>query len=306
MHFSLVRISPPDAAPSHGFDDAMLPLYHALKSLGYDVEILCNRSNPRSRNIVFGSCLAPRKTGRELPPGSIIFNLEQLTGDSKWMNPEYLAHLRNFPVWDYSPGNIAALEQLGLTGVQHVPPGYVPEMTRISRDYPQDVDVLFYGLINDRRHAVIKRLYDAGLKVLATQEAFGNLRDALLARSRLLLNVHYYVPARLEIVRLGYAFANKKAVVAEWRPDTEIPPGLESACAFFPHEELLEGVQRLLADADLRKKQEEAAFAAFAAMPLARTLEKLVGRRAVTARRPMMDQGSAQAEWLIKGDICGG
>ena len=304
MHFSLVRISPPDAAPSHGLDDAILPLFLALRSLGYETEILLNRSNPRSRNIVFGSCLAPRKTGRELPPGSIIFNLEQITGGSKWVNRDYLAHLRDFPVWDYSPGNIAALEALGVRGVAHVPPGYVPEMTRISRDYPQDVDVLFYGLINERRHAVIKRLYDAGLKVLATQEAFGNVRDVLLARSRLLLNVHYYVPAKLELVRLGYVFANSKAVASEWRDDTEIPAGLEGACAFFPYEDLLDGVRRLLADAELRKKQEEAAFAAFAAMPLARTLEKLVGRRAVTASRPAKENPPLR-EWLVTEDVSG-
>lgn len=304
MHFSLVRISPPDAAPAHGLDDAILPLFYALRSLGYETEVLCNRSNPRSRNIVFGSCLAPRKTGRDLPPGSIIFNLEQITGGSKWVNRDYLAHLRDFSVWDYSPGNIAALEKLGVRGAVHVPPGYVPEMTRISRDYPQDVDVLFYGLINERRHAVIKRLYDAGLKVLATQEAFGNVRDVLLARSRLLLNVHYYVPAKLELVRLGYAFANSKAVASEWRDDTEIPASLKGACAFFSYEDLLDGVRRLLADAESRKKQEDAAFAAFAAMPLVQTLEKLVGRRAATALRPVKD-GAALRQWLITEDIGG-
>lgn len=298
MHFSLVRISPPDAAPAHGLDDAILPLFHALGSLGYETEILCNQSNPHSRNIVFGSCLAPRKTGRSLPPGSIIFNLEQITGNSKWVNRDYLAHLRDFSVWDYSPGNIAALEKLGVRGAVHVPPGYVPEMTRISPWYPRDVDVLFYGLINERRHAVIKRLHDAGLRILATQEAFGNVRDALLARARVLLNVHYYVPARLELVRLGYAFANRRAVVSEWRTDTEIPAGLEETCAFFPYEDLLDGVKGLLADATVRQKREEAAFAAFAAMPLAGTLEKLVGRRAVTAARPAKE-GTAPREWLI-------
>lgn len=295
MHFSLVKISPPGIAPAHGFDDAILPVFFALRRLGYAVEILYNRTNSRSRNIVFGSCLAPRKTGRDLPPGSIIFNLEQLTGDSKWANHDYFTHLRDFPVWDYSQANIAALARHGIHTVQHVPPGYVPEMTRIRQDIAQDVDVLFYGLINDRRHAVIKGLYDAGIKILATQEAFGDVRDALLARSRLLLNIHYYVPARLEIVRLGYAFANRKAVVAELRGDTEIPAGLEGACAFFPYDALLDGVRELLADADMRKRQEQAAFTAFAAMPLTATLEKLLGRRSVPSRLAAPDDSGPAA-----------
>ena len=299
MHFSLVRISPPDSAPSYGLDDAILPLFHALRSLGYETEILINRSNPRSRNIVFGSCRAPRKTGRSLPKSSIIFNLEQIRDGSGWVNRDYLAHLRDFSVWDYSPGNIAALDALGIRSVEHVPLGYVPEMTRISRDVPRDVDIVFYGLINERRHAVIKGLCDAGLKVLATQEAFGNVRDALLARSRLLLNVHYSVPAKLELVRLGYAFANSRAVLSEWRADTEVPAGLEDSCAFFPYEELLDGARLLLADAGRRKKQEEAAFRAFSAMPLARTLEKLLGRRAAAIRLSGEESG-AIPEWHIR------
>lgn len=317
MHFSLVRFNPPEGGASHGLDDAILPLYFALKSLGYETEIRLDSANPRSRNIVFGSCLAPRRIGRMLPPGSIIFNLEQLGGHSKWMNRDYLAHLAEFPVWDYSAANMAVLEDIGARAA-HVPPGYVPQMTRLRRDCPRDVDALFYGLINDRRHAVIKKLHDAGLRVLATQEAFGNLRDALLARSRLVLNVHYYLPAKLEIVRLGYVFANYRAVASERRPDTEIPPGLEEACAFFAYEDLAEGVKALLADEKARERQEDAAFAAFAARPLSGTLERLVGRRgvAVPAGGTAVAEGAAEpgggvmeaappGEWLITGDVGG-
>jgi hypothetical protein len=317
MHFSLVRISPPGVPTAHGFDDAILPLFYAFKSLGFAVEILCNRANPQSRNIVFGSCQAPRKTGRMLPRGSIIFNLEQLVDGSLWMNRDYLAHLRDFAVWDYSPGNIARLNGLGIRGASCVPPGYVPEMTRIDRRGPQDVDVLFYGLINARRQAVITRLRAGGIRVLAARDLFGNRRDALLARSRLLLNIHYAVPAKLEMVRLGYAFANRIAVIAEERADTELPANLERACAFFPEEALPEGARRLLDDDSLREKQEAAAFAAFSALPLAATLEKLVGRR-VFASAPQAaaggeDDGSplagrgdapcapAPPEWLIAG-----
>ena len=309
MHFSLVRFNPPEGGASHGLDDVILPLFYSLKRLGYTTEIRLDSVNPRSRNIVFGSCLAPRRIGRMLPPGSIVFNLEQLGGDSKWMNRDYLAHLAEFPVWDYSAANAAALESLGARAA-HVPPGYVPEMTRLRRDSPKDADVLFYGLINDRRHAIIKTLHDAGLKVLATQEAFGNLRDALLARSRLVLNVHYYVPAKLEIVRLGYVFANYRAVASERRADTEIPPGLEESCAFFAYDDLAEGVKALLADEKARARQEEAAFAAFAARPLVRTLEGLVGKRAAPATGGTAEGSGGMEEaplreWRITGNAGG-
>ncbi|MDR0826899.1 MAG: hypothetical protein LBN33_03350 [Desulfovibrio sp.] len=230
MHFSLVKLNPPESQPSHGFDDVILPLFHALSRLGYKAEILFNRVNPKSRNIVFGSCISPARAGRMLPPGSIIFNLEQISPDSKWCNAQYLAQLRAFSVWDYSGANIDALRRHGVRDLTHVPLAYVPEMTRLKPEYPQDVDALFYGLITERRDVAIRALHGAGVHILASQDAFGDLRDKLLAHSRLVLNIHHFVPARLEIVRLGYVWANKKAVVSERGADTEVPAHLEEAC----------------------------------------------------------------------------
>lgn len=313
MHFSLVKMNPPDALPSHGFDDAILPLYYALQRLGYDVEILLNRCNPRSRNIVFGSCIAPRRIGRELPPRSILFNLEQMTPDSKWCNRDYLAHLRDFPVWDYSAANVEALLQAGIADVTHVPLGYVPEMTRLRTDFPKAVDLLFYGLITDRRHQILSALLEKNVKVLATQEAFGDLRDKLLASSRAVLNVHSYLPAKLEIVRLGYVWANKIAVLSEVRYDSEVPSHLSGACLYAPYSELPEAAARILADPVLLEKQACEGFSAFASRPMEDGLEELIGRRAhPTGDSPLIidSQSSDVAkpyhlkpvrEWLING-----
>ncbi len=283
MHFSLVKMNPEDSLPSHGFDDVILPLYHALRALGFSVEIRKNSVNPKSRNIVFGSCIAPRRIGRELPANSIIFNLEQFAEGSMWANRDYLTHLRDFTVWDYSRRNIGFLAELGVPGVVHVPLGYVPEMTRLRPDFPQDIDVLFYGAINERRREVLQRLQEHGVHLLAAQGVFGETRDVLIARAKLILNIHYYIPANLEVARLGYLWANSKAVVSEWRDDTECEAHLAGACAFFPHEKLAEGVMALLADDAARREQAERGFAAFASYPLERTLEHLAGRRAHSA-----------------------
>ena len=281
MHFSIVKINPEDALPSHGFDDAIFPLYYALASLGFEVEILFNRVNTESRNIVFGSCIAPRRVSRMLPPGSIVFNLEQLgVQGSKWVGEHYLAHLRTFTVWDYSAANIAALREAGVADAVHVPLGYVPEMTRLKADFLTDVDALFYGLITDRRHELIQRLLAAKIHTLVSQEAFGSLRDRLLAHSRLVLNIHQFLPARLEVVRLSYAWANKKPVLSEKRNDTFIPEHLAEACVFSPYDDIPEAAASLLADKARLSKQGETGFRAFSSRLMTDELEKIVGRRA--------------------------
>lgn len=303
MHFTLVKINPPDAAPSHGFDDVMLPLYHALRRLGFAVEILCNRVNPRSRNIVFGSCIAPRRTGRMLPPGSIIFNLEQIVQGSKWCNHDYLTHLREFTVWDYSPANLRALADLGVRRGAHLPLGYVPEMTRLPEGQRAEIDVLFYGLLTERRHTVIARMVREGLRVIATQEAFGNLRDALLLRSALVLNIHQFLPAKLELVRLGYVWANKKPVLSEARPDTEIPDHLGQACLFTDYANLCTAAGELLANPAALRKQGEEGYRAFASRPLEAGLKALVGQRLHSAGGASCLTGVTGAtggEWLIR------
>jgi hypothetical protein len=302
MHFSLIKINPEGTPPSHGFDDVILPLHYALRSLGFQTEIRFNSVNPASRNIVFGSCIAPRRTGRSLPPGSIIFNLEQMNQNSMWRNRDYLAHLRDFPVWDYSLANIRALAELGVTGAAHLPLGYVPEMTRLAPDHPTDIDMLFYGWITDRRDTLIRRLAASGIPILATQEAFGHLRDRLLAHSRLVLNIHQHLPARLEVARLGYVWANKKPVLSEWREDGEMPDYLREACVYATYEAIPETAARLLHNPALLRRQAERGFAAFASRPMAAGLEKLVGRRAHAAGFQPAAPSAPPREWLIQGD----
>jgi hypothetical protein len=305
MHFTLVKINPEDANPSHGFDDVILPFYYALRRLGFDVEILLNRVNAKSRNIVFGSCIAPRRTSRMLPKGSIVYNLEQIVPNNKWANPDYLAHLGGFDVWDYSPANTRALRVAGVASAICVPLGYVPEMTRLPEDCPACVEALFYGLVSDRRHALIQRLLQKGVRVLCPSGAFGDLRDRLLARARLVLNIHNVVPARLEVARLGYAWANKKAVLSEADDGDEIPEDLREACAFAAYDEFPEAAARLLADEGGLGRQAEDGFRLFAARPLPRILEGIVGRRVYPAFGAAARETPHLREWLITGDVPG-
>ena len=158
MHFTLVKITPSgaDFAAANGFDDVILPIGHALSRLGYSVETRINELNAQSVNILFGTCQIARLDEFSPPANSIIFNLEQMTTPSPWRTEQYVEHLKRHTVWEYSHRNARYFRKsLGMDNVVEMRLGYVPEMTRLRRDFPQDVDLLFYGLVNERRRTVL-------------------------------------------------------------------------------------------------------------------------------------------------------
>lgn len=280
MHFSLVLVDHPEYGLIKAFNDAILPIYFGLRRLGYEVEILRHQVRPGSRHIVFGSANDPALSGLDMPADSIMVNLEQLAAEnSSWNRPAYLEHLKGFTVWDYSRRNIEYLAGQSIQAAQ-LTLGYVPEMTRLRADLPAGRDVLFYGLASPRRQAVLDELKASGVSVSQPPiGTFGRERDVAIADSRLYLNIHHYQPASLEVVRLGYLWANHKPVVSERRADTEIYPGLEDACLYCTYEELAEKTRGLLSDEPKLKVQGLAGFEAFSGLSMAKSLESLVGRR---------------------------
>lgn len=282
MHFSLVLIDHPQQGVMRAFDDVVLPLSFAFRRLGWEAEILRQRVNAASRNILFGTANDPSLTGLDPPRDSIVFNLEQLSAaNSAWGGPAYLDHLRKFTIWDYSRRNLEFLAARDIPGVL-LPPGYVPEMTRLRRDRPAGSGILFYGHASPRRQALLNKLQKSGLEIKQPPAGtFGRDRDLAIAGCRLYLNIHHYQPATLEVVRLGYLWANHCPVVSERRPDTEVQPGLETACAYADYDRLVETVREYSADDRKLKALGEAGFEAFSALSLEKSLAELVGRRVV-------------------------
>jgi hypothetical protein len=219
-------------------------------------------------HIILGLQDLPNINLQDIPPNSIIYNFEQIIDGSKGVQPHYIAALRRFHVWEYSKRNYDILRgRYNLTSISHVPFGYVPEMSRLDPEYPQDIDVLFYGSLNKRRKHIINKLSRLGMIVVSHNDIFGVERDLLIARSRIIMNIHYYAPGILEIARLGYLFANRKPVISERGEDTEIHPGLEESCLFVPYGDLVEKTVELLHAPKSRKLLGEREFAAFSAMP---------------------------------------
>ncbi|MEY8017654.1 hypothetical protein [Mycobacterium servetii] len=216
------------------------------------------------RTIVFGANHL-LQYGLELPKNPIFYNLEQLGDDSPWMMaPEFVDLFRRYPIWDYSQANIEYLAGLGLPRPTYVPIGYVPELTRIA-PAPEDIDVLFYGLLSKRRYAVLRDLHDRGFRVKWLTGVLGASRDAWIARSKIVLNLHYWDAKIFEIARVSYLLANRRAVVSERGADPTLERDLESGVAFADYDDLVDRCVELLSDERARRNLAERGYQVFSA-----------------------------------------
>ncbi len=215
-------------------------------------------------NIICGAHLLTPKQMEKLPECSVIYNLEQVGPSSMWGGIKPL--LGRFPVWDYSMRNIEAFRAMGFGGaVFHVPIGHRPEMTRIKPAANQDIDVLFYGSINERRKNILEALSREGLRVKTLFGVYGAERDAYIARAKVVLNLHFYESSIFELVRVSYLLQNRKAVVAECNENTEIDGDILGAFVPARYERLVHECKALVKDGGRRKAVEAAALERFSA-----------------------------------------
>lgn len=144
------------------------------------------------------------------PPGSIVYNLENLDRVHPRARTEWASH----ECWDFDAANAAKY------GAKHVPIGYHPSMERFERATVLDIDVVFAGAINERRARVLDGLRERGLNVVhVPAETYGAERDALLARAKLALNMQFYVDGAWPALRVAHLLANRVPVLSELHPD---------------------------------------------------------------------------------------
>ncbi|WP_459500787.1 glycosyltransferase [Bacillus sp. C1] len=187
----------------------------------------------------------------EIPEDAIIYNLEQLYDGSPYDNVVYHNILRNRVVWDYSSQNIEWLNQKGLgKELTRVKMNYAPTLKiktdAFSTPVSEDIDVLFIGFMNERRQAILDQLRQLApdLNVEFKSNVWGVVRNELIARAKIVLNIHYYLTGILEAPRISHAVANHKFIISESsNPNDEAEwPGI----VFVPHEKIAETIVEYL------------------------------------------------------------
>lgn len=200
---------------AHCFMDFAKAMAAALRSLGHE----CEYANPGvrpGRLIMFGANnIVEDKANPQIPPDSIIFNAEQVSAIA---DPTYFlqswVQLRNFSVWDYAESNVDTLKKLGIYSAVLCPVGYHKSM-EVIKPAEEDIDILFYGSAGGPRREILDALDKTGLNVVRLFGVYGAERDAFIARSKVVINLHYYPNGVFEIFRCSHLFANRKCVVNE-------------------------------------------------------------------------------------------
>lgn len=129
----------------------------------------------------------------------------------------------------------------------------------------EDIDILFIGALNPRRQAILDQLKAVApnLNIVFKNNAWGIVRNELIARSKIILNIHFYLSGILETPRVSYAVANKKFIISENsnREDEIEWPGI----VFTPYEKIIESIMKYVALPEERIKLAEKAYNHFEA-----------------------------------------
>jgi len=236
---------------------------YSLSKLGHAVEYSFGRApdfTSGGRFIIFNAhvLLPVLATGLPLPPDAIIYNAEQVPDgpiptNQMWWFP-YLALLRNRQVWDYSETNIERFRRRGVNNVKHCRVGWYPNSGSCVEATFNDVSVLFVGSLNPRRAELIDRLHGLGIDVKHLFGLYGYQRDHWIARSKIVLNVHFYDKPIFEIFRVSHLLASKKCVVSEGGGcDSELEAFAANATKLVSYDEIPEACVRLLEVDEERK-----------------------------------------------------
>ena len=269
------------------FHECILFCMGGLRELGYDVTYADNQLKPDAINIVLGSYthLSDNATWRAMSAQAadiIIYNWEQVGSDVPWITPRYVRQMTHTHVWDYNVSNVAELRAAGVADVHHVPMAYTPEMSAVPTDVEQDIDVLFYGVINERRKKVLDDLRAKGLKVVSTDECpwmMGDERDQYIARAKVVLNMHRFEETKVfEIARVSYLLANRKAVVSEISSATVVDDDIRMAIASDSIDRLVDLCVALVQDEARRVALAQKGFDVFSQRKAGVVLKQAVDR----------------------------
>ncbi|WP_086999468.1 hypothetical protein [Rhizobium sullae] len=256
-------VTPDSYNHSHAFDEVALGLQGAFEELGGSAPIVRDMNAFAGRApIIYGGNLLPAEIVGHLPKDSVVINLEQVSEESIWINSRYTSILKSLPVLDYSPRN---RENLATKGIDHagvLEIGYSRCLSQIEHAPVKDIDVLFYGSLNERRHHILKTLEQGGLKVAHLFNVYGAERDAAIARAKIVINIHHYASGVFEIVRISYLLANRVCVLTEGDiRDPDIQPFI-GGVVIEPYDKMIGRCHGLIADAAERDSIAANGFAA--------------------------------------------
>lgn len=259
----------------NGYKEVIETVHWGLEQLGHQVSYAANVFASNATNIIFGAQVMELEAFDALPSDTIVYNFEQLRGiPADRIRRQLKICAERFKIWDYSAANLDAWMSVKRGNVQVVPIGYAPILTRIPKPQYQDIDVLLYGSPGENRLYVFDALCRTGLSAAFLCGFYGNARDDLIARSKIVLNILSYDRAKIfEIVRVSYLWANRKAVISDSEPGVYMEEDVHAAITLSSLDDIAASCGKLLGDDVGRAEIEESGFAAISKRDIRSILE---------------------------------
>ena len=144
-----------------------------------------------------------------------LYNTEQLPS-GKW---DYIINNNIEEWWDYSLVNINYLHSFNKIK-KHIPFCY-SSILELPLKYLDKNTITFFGTHHERRYSICNKLHDALYKynILVNYNTSGNLMnneyDEYVKSNMVYLNIHYYTPSILEIVRIVPLLCQGHLVISE-------------------------------------------------------------------------------------------
>ena len=268
--YNVVLMQPLNYTHSMGLWDIGRLLYHSFHSLGRPSALRVNELDPKAVNVLLGYQFV---TDNSLLKGcdAVIYQLEQLSAENGWFTSERLEFMRHVKeIWDYSSDNIDFLKDKGLTNLKLLPIGFHEALCTIPRT-TQNVDVLFYGSINERRLKILNELRPH-CRLAPIFDLYGSQRDAWISRSKIVLNLHYYQSMIMEQVRVSYLLNNGCCVVSEDSPNNPFP----NMIAAVPYEQITQTCLSYLQNAAAREALAQRGMELFRQRPMVEYLRQVL------------------------------
>ena len=248
------------------FEETAVGISDALFISGFDAKIQKNNDFfDDSLYIMMG--LHRFNLNDKLPKNFIAIQSEQL--GSKWITKDYLSVLsRARVVWDFSDRNIQYFNKslsipcrdIGTRVPMDVFYPDSPSMKRHFSGRQKDIDILFYGARCPRRESMELKFKKNGFNtVFRYYDLFREERDDLISRSKVVLNIHYYIPSSLETHRIEYLCSRGKCVISENSSDVILDKKFTQSILFSSTENMVKLATKFVNDEKARSFMEECA-----------------------------------------------
>ena len=220
--------------PPHTLFAAQL-LSKQLKSLGHEAEITrhINIHDKYAVYIIYNAAAVER-----FPVYYIVMQTE--IAGTHWFNQKYLYEIipGAMAVWEYSEYNLPYYShEKRCIVTPGVGPQSPEQLAKLNPSGIRDIPVLFYGWINGspRRQRILDNLNAQGIPIVRVTNMLGLDLWTLLARTKVVLNLHYHDFSPLETYRINEALSFGCKVVTETDTQQEIEKYRPFVTAFQLH-----------------------------------------------------------------------